>query len=164
MADECDSSLPDIVRESITKAFPEYRLPRVSDNLGEDIESNRQHGGDGCLGVAEVDFDGNGSSDYGVLVSHPDQDHVLLVAASRVTDRWRLETLRVWESERKRLYVAAASAGTYRRSMAFDYPVSEPGEVEFHDSELGGLVTGRTEASGIYYFWTQNGWGARLGD
>jgi hypothetical protein len=158
LADVCDSRIPEDLKRAVAEKFKTYRLPRVSDNLQEDIDYNKQHGGDGCLGVAAADFNGDGQQDYGLLLSPPKTDQVLLVAALRSGAGWNLERLRIWKSERNRLYVCVASPGKYRRSESFDYPPSEPGEVEAHESNLSGLVTGRTEASGIYYFWTSKGW------
>ena len=157
-ADQCESKVPADLRRAIAEKFNGYRLPRVSDNLEEDIDYNRRTGGDGCLGVASADFNGDSQRDYGLLLRLPEGDRVLLVAALHGSEGWSLEELRLWKSERNRLYVATASPGEYRRSESFDYPPSEEGELEVYKSTLSGIVTGRTEASGIYYFWTPHGW------
>ena len=157
-ADVCESRIPENLKTAVGEKFKGHRLPRVLDNLQEDIDYNKQHGGDGCLGVAEADFNGDGQHDYGLLLRPAKTDEVLLVAALRSAAGWNLEILRTWASDRNRLYVSVAAAGKYRRSESFDQPPSEPGEVEAFESNLKGLVTGRTEASGIYYFWTSKGW------
>jgi hypothetical protein len=158
VTDVCASKIPDALKRAIETEFPRYRLPRFNDNLEEDIAANKQQGGDGCLGVAAGDFDGDGQDDYAVLLTPPRKGEVLLVAARRSADRWRLTRLRTWKSERARIYVGPAPPGKYSRSESFDYPPSEPGELESFESRLNGVVTGRTEASGIYYFWTPRGW------
>jgi hypothetical protein len=157
-ADVCESRIPEDLKSLVADRFKGHRLPRALDNLQEDIDYNTQHGGDGCLGVAAADFNGDGRQDYGLLLSPPKTDQVLLVAALRSAAGWNLELLRTWTSHRNRIYVGVAAAGKYRRSESFDQPPTEPGEVEAFESNLKGLVTGRTEASGIYYFWTSKGW------
>lgn len=156
--DACDAQLPDDLRTAVSRDFPGYRLPHVADNLEEDIDYNKQHGGDGCLGLAKADFDGDGQLDYGLLLAAPKGQESILVAARRIAGGWKLERLRTWKSERSRLYAAVAAPGKYKRSESFDYPLTDPNEKESVDSTLRGIVTGRTEASGIYYFWTQTGW------
>lgn len=156
--DACEARVPDALKTALSRDFPGYRLPRFSDNLGGDIEYNKQHGGDGCLGVATGDFNGDGQMDYGLLLAAPKGEQTLLVAALRTSEGWKLERLRTWEGERFRLYAAVAAPGKYTRSESFDYPPGEPNEKESVESTTPGIVTGRTEASGIYYFWTPAGW------
>ena len=156
--DLCVARLPAEVTREIGVSFPAYALPRVAHNLTEDIANNRQHGGDGCLGAAYGDFDGDGTQDVALLLASPKDDHVLVVVALWRDGKWQLEQLRTWKSERNRIYVAVAPPGKYKRSESFDYPLSEAGEVESLESTLPGIVTGRTEASGIYYFLKTGSW------
>jgi hypothetical protein len=150
--------VPRALKRLVQERFGEYQLPRASDNLEEDIEYSKQHGGDGCVGVASADFNGDRQGDGSLLLASKHDGQSLLVVALRTKKGCDLERLRTWKSARNRLYVAEASPGKYQRSESFDHPPSEPGELDLLESSLSGLVTGRTEASGIYYFWTDHGW------
>lgn len=156
--DACSAQWPNDLRLAVQERFSDYRLPRVADNLEEDVEYHKQHGGNGCIGATTADLNGDGHLDHALLLSPVKGEGTLLVAALRGKEGWEIERLRVWTGDRRRLYVAKAAPGTYRRSESFDTPPSEPGEQESVESRLDGLVTGRTEASGIYYFLTPQGW------
>jgi hypothetical protein len=156
-ADVCTDSLPPAVTRVLVERFPSYRLPRSSDNLTEDIEYYTKQGRSGCLGVVKGDFNGDTQPDYALLVTSKDGKEVLLIAALRSGETWQVQKLRTWSGERNRLYVTQGSPGEYRRATYLDDPL-EPGEVASFKADRVGIVTGRTEASGIYYFWTPTGW------
>lgn len=68
-ADSCSSRIPDSLQAELAAAFPAFRVPAVKDNLPEDVQYDLAHGGNGCLGVAVADFDGNGTKDYALILS-----------------------------------------------------------------------------------------------
>jgi len=156
--DLCSKQTPPDLQLMLQRKFPEHRLPRESDNRIEETEANREHGGSECLGVGTGDFDGDGRLDYAVLLASKNKGATLLVAALRRTGTWEVSQLRTWSGERQRFFVAIAPPGTYTRNESLDVPPSETGEVEVIESTRSGIITGRTEASGIYYFLTGRGW------
>lgn len=52
VVDGCTIKIPPAVARAVTRRFPDYRLPLMNDNLDEDVDFDRRHGGDGCLSVA----------------------------------------------------------------------------------------------------------------
>ena len=156
--DRCMSQVPARLARDIDVKFPGCALPRMDDNLAADIAISRRHGGNGCLGAACADFDGDGADDIALLLTCAKDEEVLVVVALSDDGMWRVEKLRTWKSERSRIYVAVVPPGKYARSESFDGPPSEAGEMQFVESKLPGIVTGRTEASGIHYFLRADGW------
>jgi hypothetical protein len=92
-----------------------------------------------------------------MLLTSTNDAETVLVVALRSAEGWRLEKLRSWTGDRSRLYVTTALAGQYHRAAYLDGPL-ELGEVAHVTAKHAGIITGRTEASGIYYFSTPNGW------
>lgn len=158
VTDACASRIPDALQAQLRSKFIGYQLPVAADNLAEDIAYNRAHGGDGCLGVASADFNGDRREDYAVLLHGEKAGHTLLIVATGQPHEWRTSRLRTWTGRRSRLYVAVAAPGTYRRAESLDKPPAERGEVSLVRSVLPGIVTGHTESSGVYYFWRRNKW------
>jgi hypothetical protein len=138
--------------------FPGYALPLASDNEQWVSDLNKREGGPGCVGVARADFNGDGSEDFAFLLSSDRHDHNVLAVALRRASDWQMESLRVFDSPRKSLYVGVAKPGNYERSEALDGPTIEPGEVESHRSSWAGVISGVLESSGIYYFRKDSCW------
>jgi hypothetical protein len=154
--DACATDLPQAVKSAAARLFPGYRLPKQSDNLDEDIKFNLEHGGDGCLGVASGDFNGDGKKDFAFLVAG--KSKVWLAVAMSRGESWLLE--KVWfagdTGDRIRLYVDTAAPGKFD-----DLGLSEslePGQVETFTSDNEVIVTGTTESTGIAFMRTPKGW------
>jgi len=157
-SDPCSVRISQSLRDQVLLKWPGSQLPRETDNLPSDITYNKENGGNGCLGMAEGDFDGDGRMDLAFLLGVPAKRHTLLIAALGEEAGWRFECLRSWETERSSLYVAVAPPGRYTRFLGFDEAIQEPGEVEAYRSESQGIISGVVESSGIYYFRTESGW------
>ena len=155
-ADSCKASIPDSLRTAISHQFRGYRLPKEADNLAEDIQYNRQHGGNGCLGVATGQFGGQGGTDVAILLTS--KRDVILVVAFPAGSGWRAE--RVWKagdaSYRMRLYVDRADPGKYDDLGLSDS--REPGQVDSFTSRHDVVVTGATESTGMAFFKGPKGW------
>lgn len=154
--DPCSIAVPSAVKRAVIAENPGSQLPRLSDNMDGDVEYDRTHGGDGCLGATNGDFDGDGVTDYGLLLSSGDQT-VLVSVLGGSGERWLIHRLRAWKGGRSRLFVGTAPPGHYSRTESHAGPLGI-GEVTHHTTKTSGIVTGRTEASGIYYFWTGGEW------
>jgi hypothetical protein len=61
--DACRALVPPALAAQLADDFPGFRPPIVADNLAEDVAWDRGDGGDGCLGAAVADFDGDGRDD-----------------------------------------------------------------------------------------------------
>jgi hypothetical protein len=155
-AEPCE--IPESLKTQIAKQFPNYRLPKISDNDADSIAYFRQQGSNGCLGVANADFDGNGTIDYAILLTELKRDNSLLVAALLKKKDWVIEKLFELGSDRARLYVGSVEPGRYDRVESIDESKLEPGEVYSYTSKLPGIVTGLLESSGVVYFRTSKGW------
>ena len=93
--------MPVSLRSALEVRFPSFRVPVVNDNLPFDIEYDKENGGDGCLGVAEGDYNGDGQQDRVLLLtavtSQEDSRQVVLtVVGFGGQNGWQLEVLRDW--------------------------------------------------------------------
>ena len=156
--DACAPLIPTPLGAAIEGQLPGYRLPAESDNLPEDVQYNREHGGSGCLGLAVGSYHGHKSKDYALLVSSRSADQTLLIVATQAAASWHIELLRDWGEGRSRLYVETIEKGSYRRTEALEGPPSEPGELDRYTSVYPGVVSGATESSGVAYFFTGHRW------
>jgi hypothetical protein len=137
----------------------------MADNLSEDIDYNRKNGGNGCLGVAEGDYDGDGRIDRALLLTSreefPDRGgrRILLVVAFGHENRWELSVLRdIDDANRNRLYVHTAPRGDFTRTESLPDPPNEPGEVEGFTIEHAGVISGVTESSAVVHAWVGGCW------
>lgn len=85
-ADPCLQRLPPDLQQKAKSQYVGYRLPLVTDNEAADVTYNRRHGGNGCLGVADGDFDGTGTRDFAFFLT-PKRGDVLLIGAFRLDDQ-----------------------------------------------------------------------------
>jgi hypothetical protein len=154
--DACAPMLPKDLQLLVARRIPGYRLPKQSDNLPEDIGFHVAHGGNGCLGIATGDFNGDRQKDFAFLVTS-DKD-VWLVVAFRQTDGWRVD--KVWQageaSDRTHLYVDVAPPGKYDDIGLAEKP--EPGQVNTFTSKADVVVTGATESTAIAFWKGRKGW------
>ena len=154
--DACAPMLPKDLQLLVARRIPGYRLPKQSDNLPEDIGVHVAHGGNGCLGIATGDFNGDGQKDFTFLVTS-DKD-VWLVVAFRRTNGWRVD--KVWQageaSSRMSLYVDVAPPGKYDDLGLAEKP--EPGQIDTFTSKADVVVTGATESTAIAFWKGPKGW------
>ena len=125
-ADACQDQIPSSLSAAVTKAFPTFRTPLMTDNSADDISWNLKQGGKGCFGLAAADFDGDGVKDIVLGLSSQKTDEGLIVVAFSRGKSWHIEKLSTWVESRLRLFVDTAPAGTYELSEALDGP--GPGE------------------------------------
>ena len=155
--------LPKDLQLLVARRISGYRSPKQSDDLTEDVVVHVADRGNGCLGIATGDFDGDGRKGLVFLVTS-DED-VRLVVAFRRTDDWRVD--KVWQagnaSCRMRLYVDAAPPGRYDDTGMARKP--EPGQINTFTSKADVVVTGATESTAIAFWKGRKGWvHARLSD
>src|SRR5262245_32457937 len=115
--DPCAPLIPSSLKTRLESTFPDLRAPQATDNLPEDVQYNRTHGGSGCLGVASGDFDGDGAIDTLVGLANREGTWGRVVVALARGAGWDLRTLAVWPV-RNRLFVEVHPAGTYHRTDA----------------------------------------------
>jgi hypothetical protein len=150
-----------LIERSLAKAqvvsYPDYRLPRSSDQPEYNVSYNRKHGGTGCLGVASGDFDGDGRGDVALLLPAKARSEVLVVVALRRGSTWVLEALRKWEGSAASYYVEALPPGRYE-SLFWGEATPESGEVEALQSSNDGVATGQLESTQLSYFRSDGAW------
>jgi hypothetical protein len=157
ITDACEAKIPQSLERALTQRFPAYRLPLVTDNLAEDVQSSVKRGGNGCLLVAGGDFDGDGVKDFAVGLI-PDKDSAPLVAVALARKgRWLVSTVKSWVDGPMRLYMDAVPPGLHRRSEALDGPL-EPTERQSLRCGHTGLIVGATESTGIVYCYVNGQW------
>jgi hypothetical protein len=155
--DACKPLIPGSLQAKLMGRYTEYRLPRETDNLKEDIQYARDHSHSGCLGVASDDFDGDGRQDYLIGLTAKNGDGTLVLVALARGTGWEIHKLDVWKEGRSRLYVSTAPAGTYNGVGDFDEPL-EKGEVEKLECAHDVTIFGTTEASGVAYCFVNSQW------
>lgn len=160
--DACRAQLPDALVGELESHHTGFRVPLVSDNLPEDIAVARAAGGNGCLGVASADFDGDGGQDYAVALSGRDGKAGRIVVALHSSRAWRLHQLVDWATGRQRLYVETVDAGVHYRFSGFDAPLSASdrarGERSTMTCKHPGVMLGATESSGIVFCRLDGAW------
>jgi hypothetical protein len=156
-ADSCESQISSSLTVALTKAFPKFRAPFVSDNSPEDVESDIKEGRNGCLGVAIADFDGDGTDDTLLGLTALKGSGGLIVVALTRDKHWKLKALREWSGRRAGLYVAVGKPGMYRRTESAAGPL-EPGEVDLLTCLHATAVFGAIEASSIAYCYNNQRW------
>ena len=155
--DACEPLIPLQLRTLVLSKYPDYRLPRETDNLAEDIEYARKNSQSGCLGVAEADFNGDGSPDLAIGLSAKNGGGWAVVVALKRKSTWALKVLDTSKEGRNRLYVAAGRPGTYEMAGSLEGP-SEKGEMKRFTCPRAPVVFGRTESSGVAYCLLKGKW------
>ena len=154
--DACAFMLPKDLRLLVARQLPGYALPKQSDNLPADIQYQRKQGGNGCLGVAVGDFDGDHRKDRAFLVTS--KTDVWLVVVFNRPEGWQLD--KVWQAGdadyRMRLFVDVEPPGKYDDIGSSD--TLEPGQVDTFTSKSEIVVTGATESSAIAFWKGPKGW------
>ena len=156
-ADACSSQLPKHLQAKLAAAFPAFRVPAANDNFSEDVQYNLAHAGNGCLGVAAADFDGNGTKDYAVILTAPHGSGWAVVVALSHRDKWQLHKLAASQDGRSTLYVSAEKPGKYVRTGALDGPL-EPGELSQMRCRNPLVAYGGIESSEVVYCYKGGAW------
>lgn len=154
----CAGLLPGDLAQALEQANPEYRLPKESDNLEEDVEYAVSQKQSACLGVATADFDGNGQADYLVSMPAKSANDTLITVALRTEAQWKLDALDMWPNSKQRVFVAIEPAGRFERTKAIDGPTFERGEVLSIRCSHPFAVYGFTEANAVAYCWQAHRW------
>jgi hypothetical protein len=149
--DACQAQIPSDLAAAVAASFPGYRTPFETDNLPEDVEYSRTHGGNGCLGVAVADFNGDRRKDFLLGLTALKGESGLGVVALATKSGWRFQEIRTWaEDARIRQYVEAVKPGKYDRTEALEGPL-DIGERDSLQCSHWGALVGRTESTGIVY-------------
>jgi len=156
-ADSCTVQMPQKLIAKIETTFKGYRAPLENDNLSEDIIFDRKNGGNGCLGVATADFDGDGVKDFLIALTPLKGDTPIAVVALTRGDDWHFHTIRSWVEHRNRLYTQAVPAGRYVRTESLEGAVAE-GERESLECKYSGAQVGATESTGVLYCYVNGTW------
>jgi hypothetical protein len=157
VVDACTANIPPAVARAVTHRFSDYRLPLVSDNLGEDVDFNRRHGGNGCLAVASADLNGDGKRDFAIGLRSVRGGVPLVAVALSRKDVWVVSTVKSWVDTPMRLYVRTVPPGVFRRTDALDGPL-EPNERQSLRCSHSGIEVGATESTGIVYCYGNRRW------
>lgn len=155
--DACSSLVPANLQSLLFSKFGGYRLPRETDNLAEDVQYARTHGGSPCLGVSAGDFDGSGQLDFIIALTAKTGPGAIVVAAFARSSGWKTYTLDVWKDDRSRLIVTSAPAGTYDDVGDYEKP-RENGAVDHLVCPHSVAAFGQSESSEIVYCFLKSGW------
>jgi hypothetical protein len=156
-ADACQGQIPGSLIVALTKAFPKFRTPVVTDNLPEYNEYNLKQGGTGCISVASGDFNGDGKADFVIGMTARKGPGGLIVVALAPGPSWHLKVLDEWKDDRMRLFVDTEKPGIYTRTLAADGPLQE-GEVEKLECRNSLPVLGMSESTEVAYCYAGGKW------
>jgi hypothetical protein len=155
--DSCQIQIPEQLSAAVKQKFPRYRPPLATDNYPDDIAWNIKDGGNGCLGVAVADFDGDGKKDYLLdLTSLRDEGDLIVVALTHGST-WDFHNLYGSKDGRKRTYVAAEKPGIFKRTEALDGSL-EKGELSSMRCNNSAVIFGTIESSGVVYCFRKGKW------
>ena len=158
ISDPCRERVPSDLVDQLSRALPDFRLPKGGYSSPEDVRNDREAGGNGCITVTDGDYDGDGRSDVALVMDSRREGSPILVAALNGPTRWRIIKLRTLRDfERARVYVSTLRPGTFLRSESTEGPL-EHGEVRQLESLLPGVALGVTESSEIGYFVIRGKW------
>lgn len=155
-ADACTAQIPAALQTALQAAFPEYRLPRVTDNVAEDVRWSEQNNGRSCLAVAKGDFDGSGGESWAIGLTQRRGSGARVVVAFPVHGQWTLHTLDIRASGRNSLYVEAGPEGTH--DSVIDGAPSEAGEVRRLVCPHEVVFYGTMEATGVAWCYQRGVW------
>jgi hypothetical protein len=146
--DACEAQVPVTLHAALLEAYPDYRLPRLTDNPAEDVAYARAQGAHGgCLGVAIADFDGDDRSDLAIALTARHGDGGAVIAATDAVGDWQLHEIARWKHGRSRLYVEPVLPDTWH-SFFDETQVLAPDEVFEMTCANEGFMFGAIEASG----------------
>lgn len=155
--DYCQKQLPVELVAQLKRTYPDYRPPRSSDNLDEDVSASLKSGGNGCLAVADGDFKGTGERDLAVALTALRGGGYVVVIAEQRDRSWKVSELTREVDGRQRLYIAPTAAGHYDHVPDYE-PDKSKGELDSLDCPHPGVVLGATEATGVVYCVVRGKW------
>jgi hypothetical protein len=150
--DPCSEAIPLNLKTALLDRYPKYRLPRSSDQLPEFAKPRR-----GCFAVATADFDGDGKSDFALLMPGVSSEDVILVAALRRDKGWDFYELPSWCGTALRCFVEATRPGTFVRSGSMDDAL-EKDEVKRITSKTFCISSGTVESTNVVYVFQRGRW------
>jgi len=158
--DGCAKKLPPALSAQLQSLFPQHRVPLSSDNPAWAVRMDKRGGGDGCLGIAEGDFDGDGATDFAVLLSPSGDTTSPLIVARSQAQGYRIDTLRVWTGVRQALYVSKVGPSRQERTeiLSDNSAALEPGEVVAFESKRPGVIGGVLESAAVVFFYDGKRW------
>jgi len=151
IADRCQPLVPSGLAIELAKAYPEHRLPRGTDQDDYNVRQHLAHGGSGCLGVAEGDFDGDKRRDVALLLASRARPETLIVVALRRAKHWQLELLDTWDVRVASYYVDVVAPGLYESPFA-EHPPLRTHQVPAIESRNEGVAAGQLESTALFYF------------
>jgi len=157
-SDKCLAKVPESLRQLLTERFPDYRLPKVTDQLPEDIALDEKYGGDGCFAVASGDFGGHRLRDVAILLPDKDASKVKLIGAIRDDGGWKIAELPTWCSTPRGCYVKVQKPGLYVRTRSLSGSPADLSERRRIRSAHDSILSGKLEATGIVYMFNGSSW------
>lgn len=155
---DCTSTVPADLAAALEKRYPAHRLSVETDYLPEDVAGDLSSGGSGCFGVASADFDGDRTTDYGIVLAERGGDGIVVVAARHVKGRWAIDEFHAEGVGRGNWYVRIAAAGRQRNMYSPRVAEYDADEVQALNAAHPGLVVGTIDSASAGYFWTRRGW------
>jgi hypothetical protein len=149
--DACFRKISPAVARVIEDEFPQYRLPRASDQSPDDFENTKQ-----CHLVAEARLTDKAHSIAVVLADDRDS-RAHLVAAVGQGERWRIFSLPTWCASVHHCYVDVVEPGTFIRFEGFAGPLA-PDESEKIATAHETFISGTPESTGVVYFLDHGHW------
>jgi hypothetical protein len=150
----CLSTLPHGLSSELSKRYPHHRMPTTADTAHSNcIEELRRRP---CLLITEGDFDGDGRTDFAVLLpSRRPMAPPKLVAALRRAKSWRIEELRVGTDPNVgHLMLRTIPPGTYGDAVKTD----DRGKPVSITSSTQGIVMATCESWSAGYFRIDGHW------
>ena len=91
----CSDKVPASLLTQLAIQFQGYRVLEPAEYDPEDVANQKRvRDGDPCLSVAAVDADGDGTLDYGLVITAP-EGVLIVIARDRGTEGWQISRMSV---------------------------------------------------------------------
>jgi hypothetical protein len=154
--DACAAMVPAVLGQELAQRFHDARLPLTTDSPSARRKVPGE-GGSTCPLIARADFNGDGRSDFVLILPKKAAPGYRLIVAVDSPGGFKVNGLESSNAPVVNLFVDVAKPGTYSHTDAYAFKPS-PGAVENIANDCAGFWFGELEAAADVYFIKKGRW------